>query len=50
MIIAHKGRQATEELCWPGIFWYAKILRQIVVSTIHQMSLKRETKLMSPGM
>jgi len=32
MIIAYEGKQATEEFCWSGIFWYAKILRQIVLS------------------
>jgi hypothetical protein len=34
MIVAHEGKQATE-LCWPGIFWYARILRQIVVSSFN---------------
>jgi hypothetical protein len=39
MIIAHKGKQATEELCWPGIFLYAKILRQTVVSKFNNCHL-----------
>ena len=37
-IIAHKDKQATEEFCCPGIFWYAKLLRQTVVSNFHDSS------------